>query len=342
LTYKQSVFSFKFAALIFNNPQKNQYAYKMEGFDKDWTYCGTRNRATYTNLNPGEYIFKVKGSNNDGIWNEEYTSIKIKISPPYWKTWWFKSLGFLAFTAATGLSYKQRLNKIEKEKNDQEEFARKLIESQEKERKRIAHELHDTIAHDILISKNKAAMALKHKDNIGKMEESLREISEMATSTINDVRHIAYNLHPHQLEKLGFRKTIHSIINQANNSTNISFSWDIDDIDNLISKEISINLFRVIQELINNIIKHSEAKKANIQIKKIHKYIFAYIADNGKGFNYSKANFHESEEGIGLSGIVERIKFMGEYKLETNINAGTVYKIKIPLKNKKDDRIKKN
>jgi ligand-binding sensor domain-containing protein/signal transduction histidine kinase len=86
LSYKHSVLTFYFAALDYTNPKKNQYAYMMENFDKGWTYCGNRMNTTYTNLNPGKYIFRVKGSNNDEVWNEEGTTIIITITPPWWKT----------------------------------------------------------------------------------------------------------------------------------------------------------------------------------------------------------------------------------------------------------------
>jgi len=100
LPYKDNFFSFEFAALDYTNPGKNQYAYKLEGFDKDWINSGTRRYASYTNLNGGEYTFRVKGSNNDGVWNEEGTSIKIIITPPPWKTWWAYSLYVIALAAA--------------------------------------------------------------------------------------------------------------------------------------------------------------------------------------------------------------------------------------------------
>ncbi len=90
LSYQQSVFSFEFAALNYISSKKNQYAYKLDGFDNSWNYIGTRNTAIYTNIDPGKYIFRVKGSNNDGIWNEEGASIEIIITPPFWQTWWFK------------------------------------------------------------------------------------------------------------------------------------------------------------------------------------------------------------------------------------------------------------
>lgn len=90
LSYKHSVFSFEFAALNYAISEQNQYAFMMEGFETEWNFVGNRNYATYTNLNPGDYTFKVKAANNDGLWNEIGASIKITITPPFWKTLWFK------------------------------------------------------------------------------------------------------------------------------------------------------------------------------------------------------------------------------------------------------------
>ncbi|MBF0118912.1 MAG: response regulator [Desulfobacterales bacterium] len=111
LSYKQSFFSFKFASLNFRSPQNNQYAYMMEGFDKKWNYIDYKRRfASYTNLDPGKYIFKVKASNNDGVWNEKGASIKITITPPIWKTWWaYASYAiFFVFSIAGYVRYKTK------------------------------------------------------------------------------------------------------------------------------------------------------------------------------------------------------------------------------------------
>ncbi len=95
LTYKDNFFSFEFAALDYANPTKNQYAYKLEGFDTDWHYSGTRNYAGYTNLDGGEYVLRIKASNNDSIWNEQGIQIKLVIIPPFWKTAWFIIAAFV-------------------------------------------------------------------------------------------------------------------------------------------------------------------------------------------------------------------------------------------------------
>ncbi len=88
LKYDQNFFSFEFAALDYRNPSKNQYAYMLDGLDDDWTFCGNRRFANYTGVPPGDYVFRVKGSNNDGYWNEEGAILRISILPPPWKTWW--------------------------------------------------------------------------------------------------------------------------------------------------------------------------------------------------------------------------------------------------------------
>ncbi len=88
LNHKQSVITFGFVALNYSSPEKKQYAYKLEGFDKDWNFIGNKNEATYTNLPPNDYVFKVKASNADGFWNSQGTSIKITVRPPWWKTSW--------------------------------------------------------------------------------------------------------------------------------------------------------------------------------------------------------------------------------------------------------------
>jgi ligand-binding sensor domain-containing protein/signal transduction histidine kinase/DNA-binding response OmpR family regulator len=123
LSYKQSSFSFNFAALNFTIPENNEYAYKLEGLDKDWNFVGKDKKSSYTNLDPGEYTFRVKASNNDGLWNETGASVKIIITPPFWKTAWFTILLMAAALAALYFLYKfkTRLKLKELEERKREE-----------------------------------------------------------------------------------------------------------------------------------------------------------------------------------------------------------------------------
>ncbi|MCD9016713.1 hybrid sensor histidine kinase/response regulator [Parachryseolinea silvisoli] len=116
LSYKQSVFSLDYAALNYTLPEKSRYAYILEGFDKGWNYVGTQRKATYTNLDPGEYTFRVKATNNDGVWNEKGTSIKIYITPPYWATWWFRMLMVAGITGCIYTFVRNRINTIKQQR----------------------------------------------------------------------------------------------------------------------------------------------------------------------------------------------------------------------------------
>ncbi len=111
LTYNQNSFSFEYAALNYLFPEKNRYAYMMDGLDKDWHYIGTRHYTAYTNLDPGTYTFHIKACNNDGYWNEEGLAIQITITPPFWKTWWFMTISALtvAFIIFGYIQYRTRV-----------------------------------------------------------------------------------------------------------------------------------------------------------------------------------------------------------------------------------------
>ena len=113
LSYRDNFISFDFSALDFNAPEKNQYAYMLEGVDKDWVYAGTRRYASYTNLQGGDYTFRVKASNNDGVWSDQATTVHIHITPPFWQTWWFLGLiGVMVISGAVG-GYQLRVRDIQ-------------------------------------------------------------------------------------------------------------------------------------------------------------------------------------------------------------------------------------
>ncbi|RIK72089.1 Fis family transcriptional regulator [candidate division KSB1 bacterium] len=109
LSYKDNIISFEFAALNFRNPEKNQYAYKLEGYREQWIQLGAHREATFTNLDPGEYVLRVKGSNNDGVWNEAGASFKITITPPWWQTWWFRILSAVTLIVLALAAHRLRI-----------------------------------------------------------------------------------------------------------------------------------------------------------------------------------------------------------------------------------------
>ncbi|MBI1769742.1 MAG: response regulator [Bacteroidetes bacterium] len=139
LSYKQSVISLEFASLNFTSRERKQYSYFMEGFDKDWNLMGKRHSATYTNLDPGNYVFKVRGMNSDRNWSKNIASIAVTITPPYWRTWWFKVISIIMGVGLVALIFAIRESMIKKQRitlvQQVKERTRQLLLSTEDERK---------------------------------------------------------------------------------------------------------------------------------------------------------------------------------------------------------------
>lgn len=325
LDYSQQVFSFEFAALDYNSPQSIQYAYMMEGFDKEWIYSGSRRLATYTNLDPDEYIFKVKSTNADGVWNENVKSILIIITPPFWMTWWFRGLLIVIFLSVGPIIYYRRVKQLKTERQKQIEFSKQLIQSQEEERKRIASDLHDSLGQDLLVIKN-LALLNKNKD------DQFEEISKTASVALDEVRRISYNLHPYQLDRLGLSRAISSMFGNIEAASTIKFDLRVDNVDKLFSKEREINIFRIVQECVNNILKHSGASVATVSVQHIGNQIRIEIADNGKGFDFESAK--EQSKGLGLKNLINRVSLInGEIHYSSTSEFATFIKIQIPVNN---------
>lgn len=323
LNYSHNVFSFEFAALDFNSPKTIKYAYKMDGFEKDWVYSGSRRLATYTNLDPGEYVFKVKSTNADGVWNENVKAISIIVNPPFWMTWWFRGLIIFVFLSVGPIIYFRRVNHLKKERHRQVEFSKQLIKSQEEERKRIASELHDSLGQDLIVIKNLALMN-KNKD------EQFDEISKTAGVAIDEVRRISYNLHPYQLDRLGLSKAINSMFTNIEGLSKIKFDVHVGNIDNLFEKEKEINIYRIVQECVTNIIKHSNAVNARVFVEKKGTNLLIEIADNGKGFNFESTKLEST--GFGLKNLENRVSFLsGNLEFKSDKKFKTQIKVKIPL-----------
>ena len=128
LTYKQNFFTFEFAALSYDHPEKNQYACQLIPFDEKMVQLGTNHSISYTNVPPGHYTLKVKASNNDRVWNYAGYELKLTIIPPFWATWWFRSIVIISFIGAVLLFFKLRENRIKKEQIRQTAINKQIAE----------------------------------------------------------------------------------------------------------------------------------------------------------------------------------------------------------------------
>ncbi|MCP9290808.1 sensor histidine kinase [Gracilimonas sediminicola] len=330
LSYNTSYLEILYTAISFSEPGKVEFRYKMEGLNDDWIEVGNRREALYSKIPPGNYTFRVIAGNSDGVWNMEGASLAITVVPPFWQTTWFYTLMGLLVAGAGGLVYYLRIEQLKRQNARQKRFTEQLIESEEQERKRIASELHDSLGQQILVIKNRAELARKFVDQPAELDEQLDEIMQSAVTSIEDVRSISHGLRPVHLEKFGLTEALNNLCSQVQDSSSIEWSYHVDDIDEVISKDKEINFYRVIQEGITNIFKHSKASEASVIIRRAEPGLKAMIWDNGAGFDPDdKLN----AGGLGLSGMNERVETLGgTLSIDSGKTEGTTITIVIPVK----------
>jgi PAS domain S-box-containing protein len=182
LSYTHTIFSFQFAALNFIAPEKNEYAYMMEGLENKWEYVGSQRIATYTTLPPGDYIFRIKASNNDGVWNEEGVSLKITIIPPFWKTWWFYLIDIFLIAFSGFVIYRLRVRRL----RQREEELENLVNKRTRQLKQANKEL-ETLS--IAASKTDNAVMIMNADgDIEWVNEGFKRIYGMTLERFLAVR----------------------------------------------------------------------------------------------------------------------------------------------------------
>lgn len=325
----QSNLELHYSGLSFINPELVKFKYKLIGLDDDWTDAGTRRTAYYPHLPAGDYTFTVLAANRDGVWNQQGASIKIRVLPAFWQTWWFLSFIVVAIALLIYAIYRYRIGQLKSAHAAKEAFAHQLIESQENERRRIAAELHDSLGQSLVLIKNWALLGIKAVGENDSSKANLDEISTTASQAINDVREIAYNLGPYQLERLGLNMTIKEMVQKVADSSSIALTASLGDIDNCIDRKSEISLFRILQEAISNILKHSGATTAHLEIVRGDGVVSLVIRDNGKGFDtQAPAN------GFGLLGMAERVGFMnGELTINSGKGKGTQIEVIVPFNN---------
>ncbi len=212
----------------------------------------------------------------------------------------------------------------------QDEFFRqdltsRLLMMQDEERRRVAGELHDGLGQSLSIIRNRAMIGLRNDIPEEIVREQLREISAIAAEAMIEVRQIAHNLRPFELDRLGLAAAIEAMIQRVSESTSIVLSTNLEQIDGLLSPEAETSVYRIVQESLNNIIKHSQATAARIEIRKNGNLLALSMIDNGIGIPVSAPgnNTHKSG-GMGLAGIAERVRGLGgSIQIDSQPNQGT-------------------
>jgi signal transduction histidine kinase/ligand-binding sensor domain-containing protein len=329
----QQNFEIQYTALSFINSENLRFKYKLEGLDDEWVDAGTRRQAYFSHVPPGNYTFRVIAANSDNVWNTEGALLEIVVLPPFYQTWWFITLTLIAIGLLGFLLFRQRVRKINLKHVAELAFSRRLIDSQEQERKRFAAEMHDGIGQSLVIIKNRARLSLKQSDQKEAMLDHLENISETASHAIHEAKEIAFNLRPHLLDRLGLTKTIESMLGKVFGASDTRFEAEIDIIDGLLEKDSEILLYRIVQECASNVVKHSHAERAIIRIEHNEHNLVVTITDNGRGFVPMTRGNDLSKRSFGLVGIAERTRLLGgKLDIQSEPGKGTTISIIIDLR----------
>ncbi len=325
LPYNNNNITIDFVAIDPVLPKQVKYQYKLEGYSNDWSPLSNSSSAVFGNMSAGKYVFKLKAVSSFGVLSgTEYT---FEILPPWWFTWWAYTLyglmgGIILFTF-----YRSRIRKLER---NQARQINVIVATQEEERKRISRDIHDDIG--TKLSSLKLFLSSLHEKAIDKNNKEMELLAEnserFVTEAMQDIRKLLLNLSPAVVEEFGYPTAIEGLINKINETKQIRFTLAMFGMKERLKPKYEIALYRITQELINNVLKHAEAKNVSLQVGRRNEKIILMMEDDGKGFD---VNAHKY--GYGLNNLNERTKLMkGKMTIDSKAGRGTSISIEIPYK----------
>jgi len=327
----ESSLEIRYTALGSLHPEHVKFRYQLEGIDNGWIPAAQRREAFYAHLPPGDYTFRVQAADQDeDAWSSPVASIALSVLTPFYRTWWMKVSAALVVLAVAANALAMRRRRMMEAQRLRQAFTHRLIASQESERKRIAHELHDGLGQHLALIRTLALLPAQIRTSQPHQRpadddadsDSLMRIADQAMIAIHEVEAISYDLRPYQLDRLGLTKAVRSLIRQLEEGNALVVRGSVDDIDGFFPRELEISFYRIVQEGISNILKHSEASEAEIRVTNDGTHLRLSMEDNGRGF--SPAERESAGSGLGLIGIAERAEVLGgRAAIESSERAGT-------------------
>ena len=345
-------FEFEYASLSYSNPEYNQHAYMLEGLDDDWIRAGTSRVGRYDRLQGGSYTLRIQGSNDDGLWNESGTSLRITVVPPFWATWWFRIIAVAliigAVAALVGLRIRSmavRNRRLESEVKErtaaqqheatQRQAAEESLHRVEmekavaEERGRLARELHDSVTQSLysLTLFTEATCELAEAGELDQVKHGLVRSADTALQALKEMRLLVYELRPLALSETSLIEAIRHRLDAVETRSGVKTHMQIEgDAETQLPEEVEEAVFRIAQEALNNALKHAHATEITVRFRlpSQNGRLELEITDNGVGFD----NVTGKHGGLGLSGIQERAqRISAAATIETAPGDGTCVRL---------------
>ena len=307
-----SAVTFSFTALNYTRADRNRYLYRLEGFDEDWIDGGGERSARYTNLPPGEYVFHVRGSNNDGLWNEEGVRLPVVVKPAFWQTGWFRLMLGALTAAAIYVAYRLRL--------------RRLIEL-ERMRLRIAGDLHDELGSEL----SGIALASSRLASRGDLEaadrDRLRDVAASSLRIAQSLRDIVWYINPDHDNWLSTEARMRSVASSLCQEIDHDFQIELAQTRNGIEMDQRRNLYLIYKELLTNVARHSCASRTEIRLRADDRRVVLEVADNGIGFDPATTT-----DGTGLASIRRRAaKMNADLAIDSRPGSGSRVRVELNM-----------
>ena len=323
--------AFEFTALSFSAPEELSFRYQLDGIDESWIDAGAQRNAVYSRLPAGGYRFRVAALNSDGTWNERAAVVAFTVTPFFWQTWWFRLIGVAAFTSlvfvlARYISFRRLRLKLR---------AAEQEAALHKERARIARDLHDDLGTGLTGIVLLSGLALRDRDHPQKAAVRAQEILTKARQVIKSLDEIVWAVNPTNDTAADLIDYVSQFAVEFLQPAGIQCRVDLlnESPERTISSEARHNLFLIIKECLNNIIRHAGATLVRLRFTVTEQALGVTIEDDGQGFTMGRA------AGDGLGNMKQRMADMnGDIEIRSEPGKGTQVSIRVPWPKERSKR----
>ncbi|MFN0157328.1 MAG: two-component regulator propeller domain-containing protein [Bacteroidota bacterium] len=307
LDHTENFLSFDFLAIDLTNPRKNRYVYKLEGVDERWVQSGTRHNAAYAHLSPGQYTFRVKAANSDGVWNDEGLALAIVIRPPFWRTWWFLSGTVALLAGAIAFSYNWRIKSHVKREL---EIGRIREEEREIVRIKTARDFHDEMGHRLTrINMLSETATRKLAQSPTEVRELLDAIRDNADHLFNGTRDFIWSLDSRNDSLFDLVVRLKDFGDELFFKTGVAFEAKgiTEDFHSVrLTLEVRRQLMLIFKEAMTNCARHAHATRIELEFRIANGTLHASLLDDGVGFREGS-----DDPGTGMTSMQARAQKIG-------------------------------
>jgi signal transduction histidine kinase len=300
-----------------------RFRYRVDGLTDAWVDAGARRSVTFYRVPPGSYKFVLSASNNTGEWSTDEPALSIVVLPPFWGTWWFRLLAVATLASSAFGVHVGRVRRLRREQAQRSVYLQEMIDAQEQERTRISNEMHDSIGYEVSMVKQRVREGLARPVVDVAARSDFQEVLRLADRIEGEMKTIAYALRPYHLDKVGLTRSIQELVAEMADASGLELQADLAPIDDLFTPDAEIHIYRIVQESLTNVVKHSGGRRATIVISKVAQNVEIRVEDDGEGLSHHREGAADGQ-GLGLVGIRERARIIGgDVRIESRPRRGT-------------------